>query len=359
MSLFSSTTGWPTACTGPNQSPINLSQSFAKECELLCDLSIDEVSVSSAEMMGDTERGLILTYASTKPSCTFKGDGYTATYSLLTHPSQHTVEGVQAQAEFTTYFTSPKGTVLAVSILLRSSPGPSTFFGRFVPYLTTTGEAISVVLGDDWSLTQIVPSTPSFYTYDGSDVLPNCGPITWVVFSETMTIDPSDLALLGQRVPAGSRALQQLGDRDVFYNDSQNPAGGSHLKQDGKVYMKCRRLGTGGGGDAQPVGQSGLQAAKAEQDQSKLYDTVDATVVKPFNDYIAANGFMGIGAVILFLLFAYLFFGTLSGGQFVTGFLGVLMKAVYYIFRWPVEKVYGFLMRKPADVAFTTSAGTV
>jgi hypothetical protein len=150
MSLYTSASAWPDsakACGAPKQSPINLSQSFAKSCDLLCELVLDDVAVDSAEMIGDSERGLILKYGQAKPTCKFNGDGYTAFQSVMTNPSQHTVEGVQAQAEFITYFSSPAGKQLAVSILVRTMPGDSAsvrFFNAFVPFLTQSDESLAV-----------------------------------------------------------------------------------------------------------------------------------------------------------------------------------------------------------------------
>lgn len=356
MSLYTSANTWQEsakACGAPKQSPVNLSQSFAKSCDLLCELVLDDVAVDSAEMIGDSERGLILKYGQAKPTCKFKGDGYTAFQSVMTHPSQHTVEGVQAQAEFITYFSSPAGKQLAVSVLVRTMPGDSAsvrFFNAFVPFLTQSDESLAVTLGSGWVLGNAIPSTPNYYVYDGSDILPNCAPTTWVVFADTVAMDPSDFAVLSQRVPAGSRPLQQVGDdREVFYNDADALKGSdaAHLKNDGKVYMKCRRLGTkpaGGGGT--PVTQSDLLGKKAEQDVANLYETVQTTIApatQQVKNFIAEQGPLGLIAIVLSVLFFYFFFYTTSGGDFVVSLLGVLERALYYVFRWPFEWIF----RKP------------
>ena len=359
MSLYGSATSWPEsakACGAPKQSPINLSQTFAKSCDLLCELVLDDVAVDTAEMLGDSERGLILTYGQAKPTCKFKGDGYTAVKSILTHPSQHTVEGVSAQAEFITYFNSPAGKQLAVSVLLRTAPGDSAsvrFFNAFVPFLTQSDESLSVSLGSGWVLGNAIPSTPNYYVYEGSDILPNCVPTTWVVFGDTVNMDPSDFAVLNQRIPAGSRPLQQVGDdREVFYNDAEALKGSdaAHLKNDGKVYMKCRRIGTkpdgGAAAQQQSVSQTDLLGKKAEQDAATLYASVQSTLApatQQVKSFIAEQGPLGLGAIALAGLFFYFFFYTASGGDFVVSLLGVLESGVYYVFRWPIEWIF----RKP------------
>lgn len=361
MSLFASANMWAStakACGAPKQSPINLSQTFAKSCEMLCELVLNDVAIDTAEMTGDSERGLVLKYGQAKPTSTFNGDGYTAFQSVMTHPSQHTVEGVQAQAEFITYFSNPAGKQLAVSVLIRTSPGDSAsvrFFNAFVPFLTQSDEPISVALGSGWVLGNAIPSTPNYYVYDGSDILPTCNPTKWVVFADTVNMDPSDFAVLSQRVPAGSRPLQQVGEeREVFFNDTDALKGSdaAHLKNDGKVYMKCRRIGTGGsGGDGktgatQPVTQTPLLEKKAEEDAANLYLTVGnavAPVTGAVKNVIAEQGPLGLLAIGLTVAFFWYMFFTSSGGDFVVSLLGFVERLVYYIFRWPFEWIF----RKP------------
>jgi hypothetical protein len=201
-----------------------------------------------------------------------------------------------------------------------------------------------------------IPSTPNYYVYEGSDILPNCAPTTWVVFADTVAMDPSDFAVLNQRVPAGSRPLQQVGDdREVFYNDTDALKGSdaAHLKNDGKVYMKCRRLGPkaeGGGASQQPVSQSDLLGKKAEQDAANLYLSVQTTlapVTQQVKSFIAEQGPLGLIAIVLALGFFYFFFFTTSGGDFVVSMLGVLESAVYYVFRYPID----WVLRKPTPPA--------
>lgn len=363
MSLYADASMWANtskACGSPDQSPINLSQSFAKSCDLLCELSLDDVAVDSAEMIGDTTQGLILTYSSSaRPTCKYNGNGYTATKSLMTNPSQHTVEGVQAQAEFITYFSSPQGKTLAISVLVRTSPGDSAstrFFNAFVPFLTQSGEAISVSLGSGWVLGNVVPNTPSYYVYDGSDVVPDCNPVTWIVFADTVNMDPSDFAILAQRIPAGSRPIQQVGgDREVFYNDSEALKGSdaAHMKNDGKVYMKCRRLGTKSTSgpasakeDTTAVKDSGLLQKKAETEARNIYTSISGTfdsITEPVKNLYAEKGPIGILSLVLAPVLFWFFFFTVQGGEFASSVAMFLNSIFYYLFRYPIEWIF----RKP------------
>lgn len=74
MSVFAQESTWGGACSGANQSPINLSQSSAKECHLTCDLTFDDGVATSAYLdYGDV--GLILRPKNgTLGACKLNGD---------------------------------------------------------------------------------------------------------------------------------------------------------------------------------------------------------------------------------------------------------------------------------------------
>lgn len=362
MSLFASANTWSEsykACGAPNQSPINLSQTFAKPCDLLCELAVQDVAVSTAIINGDPNMGFVLAYEASKPTITWNGDGYTAQASYLHHPSHHTIEDVQFQAEFITYFTSPKGGALAMSVPVRSAPGTSSassFFGSFVPYLTQSGVPITVNLGDSWMLSSVVPPTANYYTYTGSWILPNCdGNVTWVVFADSVNMDPSDFAILSSRTEAGSRPLQPVGEREVFYNDQDALLGSenAHMKQDGKVYMKCRRLPVAGEGPpiekSAAVKEGGLAEAKADQFTAKIQDWYQTNIANNYNNYVTTYGYTTFFVLGFAIALIYYFFFTESGGKFVVGVLYAIELPVYYIWRWPWEFFFGWLFKKPAQ----------
>lgn len=68
-------------CSGPNPSPINLSQSFAKPCNNLCDLVMDDGYATKGTVFSFRE-GLVLLGDTNLGTCKFNGDGYSC-YALL------------------------------------------------------------------------------------------------------------------------------------------------------------------------------------------------------------------------------------------------------------------------------------
>lgn len=244
MSIYGSSSSWTDQCGGSNQSPINLAQSIAKPCDLLCDLVFDDAYISQANVIVSDE-GLILQSQTGLGSCKFNGDSYNCQTLLITHPSHHTIENIQADGEVVAIFNSPTGGLLCVSSLFRVNPtqtSSSHFFNAFVPYADPSVPFTSVSLGEQWGLFMMVPPVSSYFVYDGSLVVPPCQSTKWVVFKSMINIDSNDFALLVKNVVPGSRPVQALGTRDLYFNDVEQLPGGP-MPKDGKAYMRCKRSG--------------------------------------------------------------------------------------------------------------------
>ena len=311
--MFQDVNSWPDkykACGAPNQSPVNLSRSFALPCDRLCELQIDKVSVSKATVRDDNGVLKLVFDQGVSPTLKFNGEGYTSRYAIMYHPAQHTIENIQAEAEFVLYFTNPKGFRLALSVPVRSSSGdtPSTsFFNKFVPFVVDN-ESIPVVLGDSWEIQDIVPENKGFYVYEGTSIDTECAPdTTWIVFSTAVTIDPSDLAKLNSVIPAGNRPLQPVAAREVFYNDGDKIEGPA--VKDGKIYMKCRRAPREG--EATPesaIKQSGLSRAQDANVSKARSDAVSNVGTAAADQFKQLGGIWGVLSVLVFLGLAYFLF---------------------------------------------------
>lgn len=239
MSIFSSQTSWKGMCSGGNQSPIHLSQSFAKPCKGTCDLKVDDTNITTGRVAVSDE-GLILN-ASSLGSCTYNNKPYNCVMLTINHPSHHTIEkNSQADGEVVAVFIN--GPVDAIQVCVQfyvnSSPGPSIdFFKQIVPYASGTQPTLVQLTG--WSLQQMIPDDGSYYMYDGSTMHPGCAPAETIVFKSSINIDQTDFALLVNKVQAGSRSIQPLGNREIFYNDGADTG---FLPHDNKTYLVMKPL---------------------------------------------------------------------------------------------------------------------
>jgi carbonic anhydrase len=257
---------------------------------------MDDVMISQANVIVGDE-GLIVDNEAGLGSCKFNGEGYTCTKVVINHPSHHTIENIQADAEVISIFTNPTGKYLCVSALVRVNPTQTSsthFFNSIVGYADASKPYTTVNLGENWGLHMMVPPTGAYYIYDGTMVVPNCTPTKWVVFKAMINMDPNDFANLVRTNQPGSRAVQSLGDREVFFNDIEQLPGGP-MPHDNKTYMRCKRLGKKGD-DVKPVSAAGV---KDEYNKNKT--TILSTIQKFTTNQINNNGIIGIIDLLLFL----------------------------------------------------------
>lgn len=307
MSLFASESSWGGNCSAPNQSPIDLSQSIAEKCDLLCDLDIDDAQVSSASV-AISDEGLVL--SGNLGSCKFKGQGQTCAALLVNHPSHHTINNIAGDGEVIAFFTTPTGENLAVSALFRVNPAnshASQFLHQFVAYANASGPTqISL---NDWTLKHMIPSDASQQVQDGTQIIPGCDPTTWVVFQNMLQIDANDFAFLVRNVQAGSRSIQSLGSRNVQFNDAKKMSI-SPSEGDGKVRIRFRPRHPSPPSNAKPykVHQPSLttsteqalsSAASGLQAPTGIWNRIKAWATKQFGQ----NGWIdGINAILMVVI---------------------------------------------------------
>jgi carbonic anhydrase len=226
-------------CAGANQSPIHLSQGSAKPCKGTCDLKVDASNVTSCGVFASDE-GFGMA-ARTLGSCTYNNMSYNCYLLTINHPSHHTIEkNSQADGEVVAHFRSAQGDNLQVCVqfYVNPSPGPSIdFFKQIIPYVDTQSEYHVNLTG--WSLQQMIPDDGSYYVYDGSTMNPPCMPAETIVFKSSINIDQTDFALLVNKIQAGSRSIQALGNREIFYNDGADTG---FLPHDNKTYLVMKPL---------------------------------------------------------------------------------------------------------------------
>lgn len=306
MSAFSES-GWPSSCSSAKQSPIDLT-SDAKPCNLSCDLVMDTGSATQA-LVSPSVVGLMVwtnNEGSSLGSCKFRGESYVCVSLLVNHPSHHKINGIQADGEVIARFRKPTGEILCVSALFKVSSEQTqsySFFKQFVPYAQAQGAHANTVMLKDWSVASMVPPG-GYFVYEGSTVDPPCQPCEWVVFKQMINMDQGDFAFLVRNVQPGSRAIQAVGDREVFFNDTENISG--VMPHDNKFYLRLRPTGKTKLGKNLETKTVDLKSnvkqspadAKAEADNPTTYV---GQFNKSYKEYSDEYGIIGIFLLIVTL----------------------------------------------------------
>jgi hypothetical protein len=282
---------------------------------LSCDLVIDTGNVTQA-IVSVSDEGLVLSSSSSLGSCKFRGESYVCKGLSINHPSHHTIEGVQADGEVIAWFHKPTGELMAMSTLFRisSAQTPSySFFKQFVPYASTTNE--TTVQMKDWDLSSIVPPEASYYIYQGSSVVPPCVPCEWVVFKSMINMDQGDFAYLVRNVEAGSRPVQGVGEREIFFNDTNNIPGA--MPHDNKFYLKLRPTGNTKVNPKLQVNHVDLkknikQSKEDKEEEAKNPTTVVGQIKHSYTKYVNKHGtasavgiIMSVGFIIAGIYYGY------------------------------------------------------
>jgi carbonic anhydrase len=314
---------------------------------------MDDAMIAQANVLISDE-GLILQNTAGLGSCKYNGEGYTCNLLLVNHPSHHTIENIQADGEVIAVFTNPTGKYLCVSSLFRVNPAQTSsthFFNSFIPYADATQQYVPVNLGENWSLSMMVPPSGAHYVYDGSLVTPPCQPAKWVVFKSMITIDANTFAMLVRTVAPGSRPIQPVGTREVFFNDIEHLAG-TPMAHGDKKYMRCRKAGAPTKA-VKPVESSPLKE-KASKNTKNWADQV----VEYTNTQIRTNGWMYyiVGSLNLISLGVGLYAGYSMNivGAYVLNFFQNLPSLIYKFFMFFIMFFYNYiwypLTKKPETV---------
>lgn len=329
MSIYNSSNNW--TCPSVDQSPINLSQTSAKQCDLLCEFSMESTLISQANVLISDE-GLILQNTAGLGSCKYNGEGYNCTMLMVNHPSHHTVENIQADAEAIAIFTNPSGKYLCVSSLIRINTTQtisSKFFNAFVSYANPNETHTVVNLGDDWSLNMMVPPNGAHFVYDGSMVVPPCQKVKWVVFKTMINMDSNDFALLVKNVQPGSRPIQPTGDREIFFNPIEKLPGSiaPHNSKTFTIYKRSNgKTNPNAKDEVPPVTKPDIKSNVSKHESSSTLDSITNFTKNQIN----VNGIMSFVEVILQL--AAIFFGVTYGKkiEYRQHGLYLIRKSQYY-----------------------------
>ena len=294
------------ACSSAKQSPIDLT-SDAKPCNLSCDLVMDTGDATQA-VVSISNIGLSLMKSSNQSpslgSCKFRGESYVCNSVIVNHPSHHKINGIQADGEVTALFLKPTGEILCVSALFKVSSEQTAsynFFKQFVPYAGVGSEP--KIMLKDWSIAAMVPPG-GYFVYEGTTVFPPCLPCEWVVFKQMINMDQGDFAYLVRNAEAGSRPIQAVGDREVFFNDTENISG--VMPHDNKFYLRLRPTGKTKLGknletktvDLKSNVKQSAADAKAEADNPTTYV---GQFNKSYKEYSDEYGIFGIFLLIVTL----------------------------------------------------------
>jgi carbonic anhydrase len=201
-----------TCGTGTRQSPIDLPAPAADDtAEEFDGAALSAVAASGSVVdTGHTFQFVPEEAEDAASRVEFDGDEFELLQMHVHTPSEHTVGGVPAPAEFHLVHEDDDGDLLVVGVLAADG-AESAAWDPFVSAVAAGGSATT-----ELDLPALLPDDLGFAAYEGSLTTPPCSEdVQWMVLSTPVELSTAQLAALTGATPGNARPVAPLGDREI------------------------------------------------------------------------------------------------------------------------------------------------
>ena len=240
------------ACSGNNQSPVNIESASSLMCRARCGL-VFNYRTSRCNIVR-TDNNLYLTYDDGS-YVVYNGNVYELQRVSFATPSAHTIDSTGAPLECMLYHKAPDtGKMLVLSILYdmnEAVTSSKTFYDTWTPHIPKAVQTEKTVsFPSDWNVFNALPTVKSFYVYEGSLLVSPCTEgVTWIIFANRANISNSSYNQLTPVITMTNRQTKQLNNRTILFNP--NASERSNVNQstpivclnDKQLLEKCNSLG--------------------------------------------------------------------------------------------------------------------
>ncbi|NQX12570.1 carbonic anhydrase family protein [Microbacteriaceae bacterium VKM Ac-2855] len=201
--------GFSSCATGTQQSPIDIPSSTSLAGPLL--------TLDSERSEGDVEdTGHTVQVGADNGTSRVEYDGtsYELAQMHVHTPSEHTVDGVAAAAEFHFVHQSETGDRLVVGVLAVEGAESSAYDAFAENAAATVGTNADPEI--DLDVAAMLPATLDHYAYEGSLTTPPCSEgVQWIVLSTPIELSAQQLDEVDEAHPGNTRPAQPLGERSI------------------------------------------------------------------------------------------------------------------------------------------------
>ncbi|TCL83096.1 MULTISPECIES: carbonic anhydrase family protein [unclassified Rathayibacter] len=200
--------GFATCATGTQQSPIDLPSSTA-----LAGLPLTLDSERTEGEIEDTGH-TVQVGAEDASEVQYDGMTYELAQMHVHTPSEHTVDGVAADAEFHFVHQSETGERLVAGVLAVEGAESSAYDAFAENAAKASGTDADPEI--DVDVAAMLPATLDHYAYEGSLTTPPCSEgVQWIVLSTPIELSAQQLAEVDKAHPGNTRPAQPLGERTL------------------------------------------------------------------------------------------------------------------------------------------------
>ncbi|MDU0328433.1 carbonic anhydrase family protein [Microbacterium sp. KSW2-21] len=201
--------GFADCATGTRQSPIDLPTSITATGS-----PIDVTAQPSEGELEDTGHTVQLSDEGDGSLVTYDGSTYELAQMHVHTPSEHTVDGVAAAAEFHFVHQNEAGDRLVIGVLAEQGAA-SAAYASFAVGAAEAAEA-GAEADLDLDVAALLPRSLEHFAYEGSLTTPPCTEnVQWIVLTTPITLSAEQLDDLDAAHPGNTRPTQLLGDRVI------------------------------------------------------------------------------------------------------------------------------------------------
>ncbi|MBO0982596.1 carbonic anhydrase [Rathayibacter sp. SD072] len=201
--------GFTSCATGTRQSPIDLPTSITAT-----GAPIEVAAQASEGELEDTGHTVQLADEGDGSSVSYDGASYELAQMHVHTPSEHTVDGVTAEAEFHFVHQNEAGDRLVIGVLAEQGAASAAYD----PFTTGAAEAAEAGAEADLDLdvAALLPASLDHFAYEGSLTTPPCTEnVQWIVLTAPVQLSAEQLADLDSAHPGNTRPTQLLGNRVI------------------------------------------------------------------------------------------------------------------------------------------------
>lgn len=204
--------GFATCKIGQSQSPINIDHTkIAKSGE------VNPVETHYGKLANSTivDNGHTIQVTPTDSSAymLLNGEKYTLLQFHFHHPSEHQIDGKNAEMELHFVHENAQGEKAVVGVLIQ--PGQvNPMIEQLWSHLPDPNNEEGETLDTPIDLNALLPKDMHAVHYDGSLTTPPCTEhVNWSVLEEPIKLSQQQIDLFSSRFPDNHRPIQDLGDR--------------------------------------------------------------------------------------------------------------------------------------------------
>lgn len=203
---------------GQSQSPINIDHTKIVQSGQVKPIEFHYGTLTNATLV-DNGHTIQVNVPDKQAYMLLDGEKYFLLQFHFHHPSEHQIDGQNAEMELHFVHENEQGEKAVVGVLIH--PGEAnTTIEQIWSHFPQSGNEEDVILDTPIDLDNLLPKNLHAVHYDGSLTTPPCTEqVNWSVLEEPIELSQTQIDLFAERFPDNHRPVQEVGDRVLSGDD--------------------------------------------------------------------------------------------------------------------------------------------